>query len=112
MSENDNIETTKEELEAYNIVRAIVCRVAPVDRIALRDTKSYCGVLFDDNNRLPICRFYFGKNTLTVGTFDEEKKETKHTIQTLPDIYAMTDELINVTGKYMADRVKKESKEA
>lgn len=41
------------------VVRAIVCSEVSVARIVARDTKSYFGVLLDDNNRKPIARLWF-----------------------------------------------------
>ena len=51
--------TTAEHLEPYHIVRAILARDVDPARVVLRDTKSYCGVLLDDDNRRPICRLRF-----------------------------------------------------
>ncbi|MEZ4464831.1 MAG: hypothetical protein R3F60_14560 [bacterium] len=42
-----------EEVEAHQIIRAIL-EVTEPSRVALRDGKSYCAILFDDNNRRPI----------------------------------------------------------
>ena len=62
--------TTDEELEGFNIVRAIgVSEVAP-ERIVYRDSKSYFAVLLDDNNRKPIIRLNLnGKSVKFVTTF-------------------------------------------
>ena len=54
-----NIETTVEELEAYELIQVIVGSVIDPNRVAIRDQQTYCGVLFDNNNRKPICRLYF-----------------------------------------------------
>ncbi len=53
------IDTTQEEIDGFNIVRAILAEVIDVKRIHMRDTKSYCGILLDNNNRKPICRLHF-----------------------------------------------------
>lgn len=91
LAEVDNsngIVTTEEELEAYRIVRAIGAKITDVERIKMRDAKSYCAVLMDDNNRRPVCRFYFNSaKTKAIGIFDAEKNETKHRIEVLSDIY-------------------------
>lgn len=58
-SSDGEIETTAEELEAFYIVRAIMRDVVDVKRIAMRDIKTYCGILLDDNNQQPICRLHF-----------------------------------------------------
>ncbi len=71
-----DVVTTDEELEAYHIVRAIVSEVVDPERVAIRDTKSYCGVLLDDNNRRPICRLHFNYSQKYLGVF-RDKSETR-----------------------------------
>lgn len=90
----DGIETTEDELEAYRIVRAIVCQAVKPERIAHRDTKSYMGVLLDDNNRKPICRLRFNSSQKYVGVFDAEKNETRIPIENITDIYLLSDQLL------------------
>ena len=57
--EDDGVVTTEEELEGYHVVKSILRETIDLSRIAMRDTKSYCGILLDDNNRKPICRLRF-----------------------------------------------------
>lgn len=93
-SKDDRIVTTEEELEGYMIVKAILREVVDVDRVAMRDTISYCGVLLDDNNRKPLCRMHFNSDKVKYfETVDAEKKGTKHKIESLNDIYKFADEL-------------------
>jgi len=88
LDRDTEIETTLEELEGYQIVKAIACSEVKPDRIAHRDQKSYFAVLLDDNNRKPIARLWFnGKKQKYLGLFDEHKIETKHPIENLDDIY-------------------------
>lgn len=83
-----DIETTKEEVEGFMIVRAIAAKFVPIERIVMRDAKSYCAILMDDNNRRPICRLYFNsKTTKNIGLFDADKVETKLRIEKPTDIY-------------------------
>lgn len=90
----DPVETTEEELQAFMIVRAICASKIPVARITLRDAKSYCCVYVDDNNRKPVCRFYFnGKKTRSIGIFNREKVETKHAVESLDDIFKFAGQL-------------------
>lgn len=101
-SNADGIVTTDEEVEAYMIVKAIGARLCPVDRIAIRDAKSYCAVLMDDNNRRPICRFYFNSaTTKTLGLFDAEKNETKVKIENPSEIYHHAAAIEAVIGSYL-----------
>ena len=57
--EPDPVVTTEEEVQGYELVKAIVSDVVDLDRVFFRDTKSYSMVLLDNNNRKPILRLYF-----------------------------------------------------
>jgi len=95
------IVTTEEEKQAYMIVRAIVVSEIPLERVVDRDTKSYFGVLVDDSNRRPICRFHFnGKNKKYLGLLDEHKTETRHQIDRLEDIYQYAEQLREAARRY------------
>lgn len=85
---SSDIVTTDEEIQAFMIVRAIAARVVDIERVTMRDAKSYCSVFVDDNNRKPVCRFYFNaKHSKSLGLFDEQKSETKILIERVADIY-------------------------
>ncbi|MBK5723101.1 type I restriction enzyme HsdR N-terminal domain-containing protein [Dysgonomonas sp. Marseille-P4677] len=102
MSEDGNIVTTKEEIDGYNIIKAILCEIVDLKRVVNRDTKSYFGILFDDNNRKPICRLYFNSDTTKyIATFDENKVETKNKIDNLNEIYKYAKELKNIVEFYL-----------
>ena len=97
----DGIETTQEELDGFNIVKAIVRKAVDVSRVIYRDALSYCAILLDDNNRKPICRLYFNSKTKKyISTFDRDKKETKHEITDLNDIFNFEKELCEVIKAY------------
>ena len=95
-----DIQTTADELEGFHIVKAITRAVIDAPRIVHRDTKSYFGILIDDNNRKPICRLHFNRNQKYIGLFDLEKNETRHPIETLDDIYTFSDELKATAALY------------
>lgn len=87
------IDTTDEEIEGYYLVLSIVRKVIDAKRVVHRDTQSYFGILVDDNNRKPICRLHLNRAQKYLGVFDENKKETRHPIETLDDIFQFSDEL-------------------
>ena len=88
LDRDTEIETTLEELEGYQIVKAIACSEVKPQRVVQRDAKSYFAVLLDDNNRKTIARLHFNtKKQKYIGTFDADKVETKHPIETLDEIY-------------------------
>lgn len=102
VDKESKIETTAEELDGYNVVRAILRAQFDVHRIVARDTQSYFGVLLDDNNRKPLCRLHFnGKSTKYIGVFDEQKNETRIQIASVDDIYRIADELLASTKHYL-----------
>lgn len=97
---DDRIETTAEEIEGFHIVKAIVREVVDPNRIVHRDTKSYMGVLLDDNNRKPICRLRFNWSQNYLGVFDADKNETRHELESLNDIYRFADQLKETALRY------------
>ena len=97
-----DVETTDDEKFAFLIVRAIGSKVVSVDRITLRDSKSYCSVFIDDNNRKPVCRLYFnGKNTRSIGIFDQNKVEARHQIVDVTDLYKFSTSIEQVISGYL-----------
>lgn len=97
---DDGIVTTIEEIEGFNIVKAIVREVVEAKRIVGRDTKSYFGVLLDDNNRKPICRLHFNRSQKYIGIFDENKIETRQPINSLDDIFTFAEILKKIALSY------------
>lgn len=98
--EDDGIITTVEEIEGFNIVKAIVRSVVDAKRIIGRDTKSYFGVLLDDNNRKPICRLHFNRTQKYIGIFDENKEEARNPIDSLDDIFKFEEQLKKTAASY------------
>lgn len=99
VSQDTGIETTEEELQAHRIIRAIGSEYVDPERIAMRDAKSYCAILLDDNNRRPICRLHFGKTKMAVTIFVPDN-ETKFDIQKVSDIYRHRSELEAAIRQY------------
>jgi hypothetical protein len=89
----DGIVTTQDEIEAFYVVRAILSEIVDPSRVVMRDTKSYCGVLLDDNNRKPICRLRFNFSQKYIGLFDAEKNEEKIAIGSVQEIFKMATRL-------------------
>jgi len=82
-----DIETTQEEIDGFNIIRAICAQKVSPERIVMRDAKSYCAVLLDDNNRRTIARMHFNSATARhLGLF-EGKEEARHGVDQPMDIY-------------------------
>lgn len=99
---NDGIVTTEEEIEGYHIVKAILSANVEVEKIVMRDTKSYCGILFEDNNRKPLCRLRFNTSNKYIGIF-EHKQENKIQIEKITDIYKYANELNATLKEYLEE---------
>lgn len=94
------IVTTQEELEVYYIVRGMLVGVADPEQITYRDTESYFGILYADNNRKPICRVNLDTKQKQLLIPDENKTFKRHYINKTSDVYAFKDELLEVIKRY------------
>jgi hypothetical protein len=98
---DEAIMTTLEEIEGFQIVRAIVASDVPFSRVVARDQKSYFGILLDDNNRRPICRLHFNHKQLYIGLFDADKNERREPLGAIEEIYHHADELRETVRRYL-----------
>ena len=86
--------TTDEETEGYFIVKSILAQSIELKRIAQRDTKSYFGILLDDNNRKWIARLHFNYSTKYIEIKVDDKSSEKFQLDSIEDIYKYKNELI------------------
>ena len=98
--EEEIIEVNQDEIDGCNIIKAILAEDIDCDRVVMRDTKTYMGILLDDNNRKPICRLHFkpeNKST-SISLFDEDKER-----------WVLTDSVTNIFShsKSLKETVKK-----
>lgn len=98
--EKSKVITTAEELDGFNIVKAILRVKFDVSRITARDTQSYFGILLDDNNRKPLCRLHFNAKQKYIGITGEDRKETRYPIDSLDEIYNLSDKLIENAERF------------
>lgn len=95
------IVTTQEEIESFMIIKSILRQKIAVNRISYKDTQSYLSILVDDNNRKLICRLYLNSQKKYLVFIDSEKKESKHEISSLDDIYLFSEQLNQTAELYM-----------
>lgn len=98
-NEENKIVTTQEEIDGFNIIRAIIADTIDPARVYMRDRQSYCGILIDDNNRKPLVRLHFNSSRWKVGLFDGDKEE-RVDINSLNDLFALSDRLKATVKKY------------
>ncbi|BDY05902.1 type I restriction endonuclease [Ferrimonas sp. YFM] len=99
-TEKPKIVTTEEELEGYNVVKAILRQRVDVGRIAYRDTQSYFGVLLDDNNRKPLCRLRFNAKQKYLSIIKVDKSEERKPISSVDDIFSFSEDLLKTVDFY------------
>lgn len=93
--------TTDEEIEAFNIIRGILAGSCNIEDIVYRDTESYFGILFKDNNRKPICRLNLDTKNKQILIPNEDKKFERHYITSLNDLYQYKSDLETVVKRYL-----------
>ncbi len=101
--DGDGIETTQEEVDGFNIVRAIAAEIADISRVVMRDQKSYCGINFDDNNRKPIVRLHFNSKTKFLTIFDSDKAGARFDIVQVTDIFKAKTQIQSVIQSYIGN---------
>jgi predicted type IV restriction endonuclease len=93
--------TTQDEIDGFNIIKAVLREIVPPKRITMRDAQSYCAILLDDNNRRPICRLRFNNTSrLVLGLFNG-KDEDKISLANLDDIFNYADRLKATATSYI-----------
>lgn len=109
-NKDNGIVTTAEELQGYYIVKAILSDIIDLTRVTMRDVKSYCGILLDNNRRKPLCRLHFNNpRQKYIELFDVGKTGSRHRIERLDDIYQFADRLKTTVKNYDAARSKEQS---
>lgn len=88
-----DIVTTQEEIEGFLTIKAVLRDITDVKRLHMKDAKTYCAILLDNNNRRPICRLHFNREQKYIGLFDKDKDEERVPIDSIDDIYKHADRL-------------------
>lgn len=88
---SDGIITTDTEIQGFGIIRAICCSEVPINDITMRDAKSYCAILYQDNNRKPLARLFFDRKIPRIGIFNEDREMEVFDLNAIEDIYDYSD---------------------
>lgn len=99
-AQESDIHTTPEETEGFMMVKAIAAQVIKPSRVFMRDQKTYCGILIDDNNRKPLARLHFNRTVKYIGLFDGDT-EDRVALTSLEDIYSCADRIRATASKYL-----------
>ncbi|OWJ74609.1 type I restriction endonuclease [Haematobacter genomosp. 1] len=96
----EEIITTEEEREGYMICKAIAREVIKPSRVVMRDARSYCAILVDNNNRKPLARLHFNRAVKYIGLFDGDKEE-RVLVESLDHIYDYSDRIRATAARYV-----------
>lgn len=96
-----DIQTTQEEIDAFNIIKAISTEIVEPGRISLRDAKTYCAIFFDDNNRKPICRLFFNTKDKLMIAFPAPCLDEKIQISNVQELYKFKDRIKGIISGYI-----------
>ena len=103
------IVTTVEEIQGYELVKTIVSDCVSPERVYIRDTRSYCGILLDNNERKPISRLRFTSSRKRIGLLGNERDsggrriETQYRIETVNEIADYAEQLREVVRGYLQE---------
>src|SRR5699024_957417 len=67
------------------------CSEVPITDITMRDAKSYCAILYQDNNRKPLARLFFDRKIPRIGIFNEGREMEVFDLTAIEDIYKHAD---------------------
>ena len=99
-TERDGIDTTQDEIDGFYVVKSILRESVDPSRITMRDVRSYCGILLDDNNRQPVCRLRFNRSQKYLSLFHETNEE-RVAIDSIDDMYKYADQLKKAVANYL-----------
>ena len=96
----DDIITTEEELNGFFIIKAILAEtVDDIATITPKDTKSYFGILINNNAWKWVCRLHFNTKQKYLGYRTDDKKEIKIALQRIEDLYRYKKEIVSAYNK-------------
>ena len=98
-----SIITTVEEKEAFRIIQAIASEVTDPENIFMRDSLSYCGILFTDNNRKTIARLRLDRRKKPTIAILLNGQETRYPVTKLTDILKVKEQLIQAIKGQMTE---------
>lgn len=101
--QDNKINTTQDEIESFYIVRGLLAEIIDVKDIAHRDTESYFGILYQDNNRKPICRMSLESKKKQIHIPNADKTFVRYPLESLNDIYKYKKELIATVKRYIGE---------
>lgn len=102
--DENKVDTTEEEMQAFYIIKAILRQKVDCDRIYYRDFQRFFSVLIDNSLKKTVCKLYLTDTKKAIGIVDDEKNEQKYELANLDDIFNYTDKLVMSVDKIVAGK--------
>lgn len=100
----NQINTTKEELEAFFNVKYILRNIIPWNKLHYRDAKNYFSILYDNKNYKWICRLRVEKANKYIILPDGTPSGKSYPLDGLNGIFAYADELIESAKRFVEEQ--------
>ncbi|MCI1951767.1 MAG: type I restriction endonuclease [Clostridiales bacterium] len=97
----NKIVTTPEEIGAYSLIKMLLKELVPIEDITYKDTVNYINILYQNKTTKWICRLILNNSRKILIIPDENKKEQKYSIESIYEIEAYKDQLINSLKRYV-----------
>ena len=82
--------------------KAILSKDFDISRIGYKDTRSYFSIIIDGMVSKWICRLYFKESVkFVVIGYDENRKEIRYDIESLDDLFGLSDKLTTRTKQLL-----------
>ena len=89
--------TTKEELEAYYIIKTLLGDMAEPDQIITKDSENSLDIIYEDGgSQKVVCRLYLNDSAKYIGLFDENGNEIKNSIDSIEDLNQYSDQIVSI----------------
>ena len=89
--------TTKDELEAYYIIKTLLGDIAEPDQIITKESENLLDIIYvDGSSQTVVCRLYLNDRAKYIGLFDENGNEVKYSIDSIDDINQYSDQIVSI----------------
>jgi len=100
IEETNSVITTQEEIDAYNIIKAISSEIINPARIFIRDRKRYCRILLDNNHNKTICILHFNTLQKHIEIITNDENQKKQAIDEINEIFAFSKKIKTIINEY------------
>ena len=90
---SSGIVTTEEEKEGFYIIKSLLREVIDVERVVMRDRRTYCSIILDNNQFKNICRLWFNSARKQMSMLDEDRNEEFMPVEDLNALFQYADKL-------------------